>query len=474
MKRSTLSSKSALLIFAILFNLTSFGQIAYQHVENKNFGLGSYGRIGADWSFENGGSIGRRLNLNNMGSIGGRLEEQDYLELAPALHFKGNPKDSSFISVQARFSFYSRSLSLFGNSTSTSIGGLAFAMPELFAEARHIAGTNFNVWIGARLYRGADVHIADHFYFNDHSGQGFGVEFKKTRFATLFIASTDTNSTVPPYFYLNISTGTPSLALRQRTVFTLEHDLTLNTTSFLTLLGEYHRLSDGGSSADTITKYNYPHDWGYVLGIRHSQNLNSFSEGSYNTLAVRYGGRIANGGDGGLSRTWLTFGAPNLETQNFKNAYSLSIVEEILLNLSKKYTFNGYVIYTKSKGAANGNNLEPTYNNMMVYNQKEDFAIGTRNTFYINNYFHILGELHYSSRADGDQPKSSVIKASIAPTLVPTGGTNSWIRPHLRFVCSVARFNDQAMNTLYSPYLEYVGAQRWGYYFGVKAEWWIW
>ena len=51
----------------------------YQNVSNKNVSFGSYGRVGVDWSFENGGSIGRRLNLNNMGSIGGRMEEQDYL-----------------------------------------------------------------------------------------------------------------------------------------------------------------------------------------------------------------------------------------------------------------------------------------------------------------------------------------------------------------------------------------------------------
>ncbi len=123
LKRSIL-----LFVFAAIMHAAT-AQIAYQHVTNKNFSLGSYGRVGADWSFENGGSIGRRLNLNNMGSIGGRLEEQDYLELAPALHFSGNPADSSSISVQERFAFYSRSLSLFGNSTSASIGGLTFAMP---------------------------------------------------------------------------------------------------------------------------------------------------------------------------------------------------------------------------------------------------------------------------------------------------------------------------------------------------------
>jgi maltoporin len=166
--------RTSLLLFIMVLGLTLNGQIAYQNVENKNFSLGTYGRVGADWSFENGGSIGRRLNLNNMGSIGGRMEEQDYLELAPAFHFKPIENDSTIINVQMRFAFYSRSLSLFGNASSTSLGGLTLAIPELFAEARNIAGKHWNLWIGARLYRGGDIHIADHFYFNDHSGQGVG------------------------------------------------------------------------------------------------------------------------------------------------------------------------------------------------------------------------------------------------------------------------------------------------------------
>jgi len=149
-----------------------------------------------------------------MGSIGGRLEEQDYLEIAPAFHFNPIKGDSTQIYAQMRLSMYSTSLTSFGNSTSTSLGGLAFAMPEMYVEARNIKGKDMSLWVGARLCRGPDVHIADHFYFNDHSGQGFGNEVKNTRFSGIFVASTDTTSTIPPYLYLNIKTGTPSAALR--------------------------------------------------------------------------------------------------------------------------------------------------------------------------------------------------------------------------------------------------------------------
>ena len=41
---------------------------------------------------------------------------------------------------------------------------------------------------------------------------------------------------------------------------------------------------------------------------------------------------VLGGGDGGMSRTWLTYGAPNFETERFEKAYSLALVEHFLLN----------------------------------------------------------------------------------------------------------------------------------------------
>ena len=90
----------------------------YQIPTNQRVNVGSYGRVGVDWNFENGGSIGRRLNLNNMGSIGGRLEEQDYLEVVPNFNWIPKDGDSTRIYAQLRLSMYSTSATSFGNSTS--------------------------------------------------------------------------------------------------------------------------------------------------------------------------------------------------------------------------------------------------------------------------------------------------------------------------------------------------------------------
>jgi maltoporin len=483
MKPGLISMESArfrlffFLLFSFLLAHELGAQIMYQMPTNQKVNVGSYGRVGVDWNFENGGSVGRRLNLNNMGSIGGRLEEQDYLEVVPNFDWIPKEGDSTRIYAQLRLSMYSTSQATFGNSTSNSLGGLEFAMPEMYVEARNIKNSGVSVWIGARLYRGEDVHIADHFYFNDHSGQGFGVEFKKTRLAALYIASTDTSATVPPYFYLNIKTGTPSTALRQRVVLTAEQDFEIDDHNDITLLGEFHRMADadGEIENDSIREeFNFPSDYGAVLGVRYRRRFKTEIPGSFNHFSLRYGSGIANGGDGGLSRTWLTFGAPDSLKQNFQGAYSVALVNHLLLNFSRKYTLNGYVIFTNSKGAADTNGLAKTFFGREVYNRKYDFTVGIRNQHYLSDYFHLLTEVHYSQRKDGINPWASMLKFSVAPVYVPTGQRNTWARPHLRFVISAARYNDYAQETLYSPYLELTGPREWGTYFGVKAEWWIW
>lgn len=344
-----------ILMVFMLFSLNhSQGQITYQPKDSDGFSIGSYGRVGVDWSFENGGSIGRRLNLNNMGSIGGRLEEQDYLEVFPVFHFKAfKDDDPTEIKVQTRFSVYSRSLSLFGNSSTSSLGGLTIALPEIYAEASNVNGKDLNIWIGSRFDRNGEVQIADHFYFDDHSGQGFGIGYKNTRFSSVFVSSTDTTSDVPPYFYLNIGDGVANIALRQRVVFVVEQDFHLSDRHLVTGLFEYHRMGDTENEPepepydDPDIILNYPSDYGLVFGLRLQSAISKKNPAAFNHLSVRYGTRIANGGDGGHSKTWMTYGAPDLDNVNFKGAFSFSLVDEVKFNIGESNNLNAYLIYTK-------------------------------------------------------------------------------------------------------------------------------
>jgi maltoporin len=442
-------------------------------VTNKHFSIGSYGRVGIargdDMLYP------RSLNLNGMGSIGGRMEENDYFELAVGLHFTpvSAASDTTKINIQSRLALYTTQGQIIGNVTSKSYGGISAALPELFAEARNIMGSDWSAWIGARFFRGDDIHIIDHFYFDDHSAQGFGVQFKNTQFSIMFPAAVDTASTLPPYFYLNIVNGTPTLGLRNRSVYIIEHVMPAGD-GYIKLMGEYHRLARG-TLEDTTTTLNYPSDYGYVLGAKYKKNLPTRMPGSFYDLSVRYGEGIANGGDGGGSKTFITYGGPNLETQDFRNAWSVAVTGSVLWNMNEYYSLNAYGIYTKARGASDSLNITSDYlGNTMLFNRKTDFAAGARGTWYIKDWLHFLHELNFSYRKDGTQDPAQMVKVSVAPTLVPNGKRDVWSRPHFRFVYSVARYNQFAADNLYSPYLAQNGSRRWGHYFGVKAEWWIW
>src|SRR6186713_2648283 len=322
-----LRCKSIKIFFISIIISGSFFHLKAQQAvtNNKHFSIGSYGRVG----IARGDDIQypRSLNLNGMGSIGGRMEEADYFELATALHFApvGKTADTTSITIQSRMALYTTQGQIIGNVTSKSYGGITAALPELFAEARNIMGSPWSVWVGARFFRGDDIHIIDHFYFDDHSSQGFGIQYKNTQFSIMFPGAVDTASSLPPYFYLNIVNGTPVLGLRNRSVYILEHTIPIKT-GYVKLMAEYHRLFKGTLS-DTTTSSNYPADHGYVLGVKYKKNITTTLPGSYYDAGVRFGEGIANGGDGGASKTFLTYGGPNLNTQKFKSAWSLAITQ---------------------------------------------------------------------------------------------------------------------------------------------------
>lgn len=456
----------------IFFGTIVFVEAQPAVITNKHFSIGGYGRVG----IARGDNFlyPRSLNLNGMGSIGGRMEEADYVELATALHFTpvNASSDSTKITIQSRFAFYTTQGQMIGNVNSNSYGGITAALPELFAEARNILGTPWSVWVGARFFRGDDIHVIDHFYFDDHSSQGFGIQYKNTQFSIMFPAAVDTASSLPPYFYLNIINGTPVLGLRNRSVYILEHSLP-RKDGYIKLMAEYHQLAQG-TLEDTTTSSNYPSDFGFVLGAKYKKNLSTRLPGSFYDLSIRYGSGIANGGDGGGSKTFLTYGGPNLETKDFRNAWSVAATTSLVWNISSSYSLQAYGIFTKSVGASDSLNMTPDYNEKLVFNRKTDFAIGARNTWYIKNWFHLLHELNFAFRKDGTHDPAQMLKFSIAPTIVPNGKRDVWSRPHFRFVYSVAHYNKFAADNLYSPYLAQAGSKRWGHYFGVKTEWWIW
>jgi maltoporin len=460
----------ALRMLTVLF--FTVGSISAQIViTNKNFSFGTTGRIGAAYSPGIDGGTARQINLKNQASLGGRTDQGDYFDLLPAFHFKAvnANNDSTAIDFQVRLAFYSTNGTFLGNVGSSNVNGLVTSVPEAFVEARNIVGSNWTVWAGARYMRYDDIHICDYFYFDDHSTEGFGIKHKNTSFSMFFPAAIDTTSTnATPYSYENIITGFKSLTYRQRQVFVWEHSFKPFKRNLVKLLAEWHSIDGIHKNTDR----DYPSDNGWVLGAKLSTDLVTPRPGSFNQFSVRYGAGVANGGDSGNTQTWRTYGAPD-EKGRYTGAYSFTIVEHLLLNLSDRFSMNPYAVYIKSKGGADTNNMALDFYNREIFNRKTDFAIGSRFFYYAKDWFHILTELHYTSRTDGTYSEASMVKFTLAPTIVPTAERGPWARPHIRFIASVARYNDRAVSTLYSPFLEQAGHERFGTYFGVRSEWWI-
>jgi maltoporin len=365
-----------------------------------------------------------------------------------------------------RLGMYSANGQFVGNVSSRSNDGLTFILPEAFVEARNIMGSKWSAWAGARFRRYDDIHISDYFYFDDHSAQGFGVRYKNTELTMLMPASADSPN-VYPYNYEITVAGATNPAIRQRMVWIGEHSIPFKNTSILKLLGEFHYVSPNSKSASKV----YPADNGWVIGAKYNNSFKTKLPGSFNQLSARYGVGIANGGDNGNTFTWATYGAPDAEGK-YTNAYSFTMVEHFLLNLSQKFSINGYGVYTKSKGGSASTNTDEYFNGNQLYNQKTDFVIGFRSFFYVTKWLHLIEEVHYAVRKDGDNPDAAMWKFTFAPTIVPLGKKDPWSRPHIRLVCTAAHYNDYARDHNYSSYLQ-INQKSWGTFIGVKTEWWL-
>src|SRR5687768_6990256 len=119
------------LLTGIVLSL-SFSGFCQPVISNKKFSMGSTGRVGFGFSPSIEGNTGRSLNLRGQGSIGGRLEQGDYIDLLPALHFTpvNVKEDTTSIVFQARLGMYASGGQFLGNVHFRSMEGLTVSLPE--------------------------------------------------------------------------------------------------------------------------------------------------------------------------------------------------------------------------------------------------------------------------------------------------------------------------------------------------------
>lgn len=425
--------------------------------------INMYGRMGLAWAPTTGQVIqGRSMNLLG-NSTGGRFEEGDYLEPKITLHIlraepgKEGADKAPYAYVRLTPGIFARGGSFIGVFTTNNWAGtVGWELFEAYLEAGNVLVPDLKFWVGARFYRGGDVHIADQYYFNDLNGQGAGAMYGPLDVAVLLQTGTDA-------FHNWDSDGNGSLdAQRQRTVFVGQYVYKLgNLPVSLHGLGEFHLLPEA-RLANAATPV-LPTDFGWVLGVKAHLE---WGKGSFNDLAIRYGSRLASGSRGG-SRTWYQYGTPNAEGV-YDTAGGLEVVDHLVYNVNPLLSLNGYgILHFNSGYVADGAGLPQTASSV-------DWAVGLRSFLYLHDNFHLINEASFQVRKDGiDALPGSAFKFSIVPTLVPTGERSVWARPHLRLIYTLAVYNQVAVDNLYSPYLKALGASSIGHYLGTRAEWWF-
>ncbi len=415
--------------------------------------LTMYGRVGVAWTPTSGRFIqGKTLNLTGT-SIGGRLEEGDYLEPTLRLHLLEPSKEPNAPSVDLVLTpaMYSAGGLFAGVFSDRFTDSLAIQLFQAYVEATNVGRQGLRVWGGARLYRGQDVHIADTYYFNNLSGQGGGVALGGLEAAILL----QTSATSPQYNFDVDGDGKLDLR-RERTVFVTQYLRKAEAGHFLQGLAEFHLLPAARVRNEDGTEEGFNADWGWVLGIKGRVDLGN---GGFNDLAVRYGSRAASGSRAG-SQTWDSFGAANTFGR-YDDAAGLQVVEHFLYNFSSRFSLNAYGILHLNQGL----NAEGGTDSWL------DFATGARGAFYVVDYFHLLGEASYQLLRPRGRDVASAVKLSLIPTYVPVKDRTLWARPHFRLFYTLAFYDQDAVEGLYSPYLQTVGPARVGHYLGARVEW---
>ncbi|MFL5347946.1 MAG: carbohydrate porin [Hyalangium sp.] len=445
--------------------LVAIPSTARAGLEAGPFEFGMYGRVGVAWNPQNGRFVhGQYMNLLG-NSLGGRLEEGDYLEPTLKLNIvKPVAEDNTkpYFQVVLTPSMFANNGSFIGAFANNFTNQLRIELFQAYLEAGNLALPDLKLWVGQRFYRGSDVHIADYYFFNQLNSQGFGAKYKGLDVAVLL--KTGGGQYTSTVIDDNDATPDPTIE-RQRTVFVAQYVLPVMEKHSVQFLGEFHLLpanrpTIGGEAVA-------PSDVGYVAGAKFRADLGN---GSFNETSARYGGGIANGAFG-ASSTWDTQGRPDSDGK-FSGAMGLEFVDHFLYNVSSMLTVNAYGIYQYSKGASGD-----------AADHSSNFVAGVRSFLYITDHFHLINELTYQAVFLGHSDTVSLAtpqewKFAVMPALVPSGERSAWARPHLRFIYTLAHFNEGAraastLGVLSNPYFRNFGPREWGHYVGVRSEWWF-
>jgi len=429
-----------------------------------------YGRIGFGFSRFGQTAAGAYMNLGDRRAIGGRLEEGDYLEPGLRYHMlKGGANDTQ-VDLIMDFELFSADGSVLSD-LSNDFKTLSFVPEQIYLQAHNVLQIkDLDIWIGGRLYRKNDIHIADYFYFNNLPAEGVGVMYKGLDAAVLI----QTGSS--PFYTADLGQGGPvptdvnPLAKRLRTIFVAEYQQPLGLrTSYVQGLGEFHVVGKSRNETVEAPAGVNPTDIGWVVGAKLHLD---FGNDMFNDTALRYGTGIANGAASGRS-TYDTYGVAGPDGK-YTGAYGIEFVDHFLINFEKDLSLNGYTTLNYNRGSSNALDGATNALNGSTENKRVDFAVGVRPVVYFTDQLRLLTEATFQGRKDDDQKMGTALKLSVAPTIAPTAKRGDfWARPEIRLIYTFGYYNHAAVDQLMSPFLKTVGPTQYAHFIGTRAEWWF-
>jgi maltoporin len=427
-----------------------------------------YGRMGTGWTPSGQVIAGRYMNLGDRRAIGGRLEEGDYLEPGLRYHaLQGTKETDTMVDLVMDVEMWSADGAILSDLANGALDELRIYPLQAYMQAHNVLVPDLDIWIGSRLFRKQDIHIADYFYFNNLPSQGLGAFYKGLDVSVLM---TTGNS---PFYQVNMNAGqpmpnTPDMARRFRTMFVAQYALPIGLrSSFVQGLGEVHVVPKSRKGDIEAPPNVNPTDYGWVGGAKLHLDLGGEN---FNSTSIRYGTRIANGAASGRA-TYDTFGVPGLDG-TYEGAAGVEFVEHFGVQFGQVLALNGYGTAHWDKGGRGRAPLTPEE----PPDTRLDYAIGIRPVLYLHPQFHLIAEATYQARKDQGRAMGTATKLSIVPTIVPTGKEGEasvWTRPHFRLLYTFGHYNEAAVDQLMSPYLRTVGPTRTAHFLGARVEWWF-
>jgi len=420
--------------------------------EGEGFRFGSYGRVSVGSDLR--GGPGRHVQLV---AHAPRLLQGSYAELDFSYaHLAGDGR----FHTQLTLGLDDKLFHFDGDFASQ------IAIRNLYVEARDVLAPGLSLWIGSRMYRGADNYLLDFWPLDFQNTVGGGAAYRTGELEVrLHVGMNRLDDRYQLQTILEPADDFGAREVifmeRQRVVATLrvEHgfDLCHGLRLGAVLYGEVHALPSGIRRLEQGQEETLPDDRGWLVGTQVA--LSGFGDPGYAHLTLRYARGLAAYGE-----LAVPFG---LGTD--KRA---ARAEELLAALSGGWDGDDFGVLL----GAFLRRFRDADPNVFDRDDVWELAAAVRPSWFVTDHFRLAGEASVQlQRPDGLSLETGrhEVPVAVQLALMPSIALDrkSLARPELRLIYAATWLDDAALRTY--PRESPLRAHRVQHYLGLSVEWWF-